>query len=89
MEFPNYAISDLFDKWTGRLPMGDVFEKCVTLEWLQEEGFVPHQLVAEDVDDSGESSGKVIRLAAPGTVLAWKPKQQKMGTPSKGTPRKK
>ena len=82
-------MSDLLNKWTVRLPMGAIFEKCATLEWLQEEGFVPHQLVAEDVDDSGASPGKVIRLAIPGTVLAWKPKKQKMSTPSKATPRKK
>jgi hypothetical protein len=91
LEYPNYAMSDLLDKWAGRLPMGEMYEKCVSLEWLQEEGFVPQQLITENVDDSaaadaaGTSSatGKVIRLATPNTVLSWNKKQEIVGTPSK------
>jgi hypothetical protein len=84
LQHPNYTVSDLIQKWEARLPMGENFEKCVTLEWLQEHGLVPDQLVLEDImgeTTSGSSrasksslrwSGKVIRLASSDKVLTWK-----------------
>lgn len=87
LQYPNYAMSDLLQKWQARLPMADVFEKCTTVEWMQERGLVPEQLILEDVGaaepsnsttattattTSTTASGKVIRLASSDTVLVWK-----------------
>ncbi|KAG7337447.1 hypothetical protein IV203_018575 [Nitzschia inconspicua] len=80
LRYPSYAMSDLLQKWEARLPMSETFEKCLTVEWLQEQRLVPDQLVLEDVDNasgitsstSSSSLGKVIRLASSDTVLAWK-----------------
>jgi hypothetical protein len=70
MEYPNYATSDLMEKWSARLPLGDIYERCVSLEWLQEKHFIPLQLTMADQDDEAhETNGKVIRLTSPNTVL--------------------
>jgi hypothetical protein len=63
--------------------MGEIFEKCVTVEWLVERGLVPDQLVLEDTEGTSTSSaaplssslrwgGRSIRLASSDTVLTWK-----------------
>jgi Sister chromatid cohesion protein Dcc1 len=83
LQCPNYVISDLVQKWEARLPMGEIFEKCMTLEWLQECGLVPDQLVVENPEGKPGSSsnnpssslrwgGKVIRLVSSDMVLTWK-----------------
>jgi hypothetical protein len=71
MEYPNYATSDLMGKWSARLPLGDIYERCVSLEWLQEKQFIPLQLTTADQDDdeANATNGKVIRLTSPNTVL--------------------
>lgn len=88
LQYPNYAMSDLLQKWESRLPMGDAFEKCTTVEWLQKQGIVPDQLALEDVDHNNNninniitatsngtrtaSMGKVIRLVSSDMVLVWR-----------------
>lgn len=74
MEYPNYAISDLMEKWSARLPLGDIYERCVSVEWLQENQFIPKQLTTADQEEGDGNSkatdgGKVIRLSSPNIVL--------------------
>jgi hypothetical protein len=85
LEHPNYPVSDLMDKWAGRLPLGDCYERCVSMEWLQERKFVPHQLCFDHHDDNVEQGraragginhhrpqhGMVVRLAPSHTVLVF------------------
>ncbi len=73
LESSQYAMRDLLEKWAVRLPLGEVFERCSTLEWLEERGLVPNQLVVEEsVIETGTSGGKYSRLTSPNTVLVWK-----------------
>lgn len=84
MKYPSYAWSDLIEKWSTRLPIGEQYERITsTTEWIQDKniGLIPNQLtfalLSNDDEDNksdnnnNSSSKGVIRLVDPHSVLIW------------------
>ena len=48
MKYPSYAWSDLVEKWSARLPLGEQYERITsTTEWIEDKivGLIPNQLI--------------------------------------------
>jgi len=84
MKYPSYAWSDLIEKWSTRLPIGEQYERITsTTEWIQDKnnGLMPNQLTFSSLSNDNEdkksnnninsSSKGVIRMINPHSVLIW------------------
>jgi hypothetical protein len=60
MKYPSYAWSDLVDKWSTRLPIGEQYERITsTTEWIEDTkvcGLIPNQLTFSPSSSSSDNN---------------------------------
>ena len=63
MNYPSYAWSDLVDRWSTRLPIGEQYERITsTTEWIEDTkvcGLIPNQLTFTPSSSSSSDNNNI------------------------------